>query len=217
MTFDTVKIDQGKKRPKGWIWMQQIQVRRGILTIVEPYISAVVPPGTSIKLCGLSSLSPFRWRRMHGRTRSVRQAATALLSVAWEDSDRVVGIVQSRKIVTNEGVVTRRGLHLRAYAYRSGVGATSPQESREIMEGRTGPLQRSLGFVPNGTPGVIWIDPQRRATHYETLTETGQSSVHIKSIRRPTRLMLRNGVHANGVDGKQDVAPAPITLRLLSL
>lgn len=215
--YETVHIAQGKKRPDGWLWRQRWQMRRGLCQIIEPHLSPNVPAGTSIKICGLASMHPFRWRRWAvQRPRSMRDALTVAFSVAWEDSDRIIGIVATHDVVTEDGAEKVRGLALRAYAYRCGVGATAPKDMRIEQTKSHGPLQVPLGFVPNQTPAVLWIDPHNWGTEYETLTALGQRSAHIPACRAPTRLMYRTGIHADGPDGVQDVAPVPISLRTIT-
>lgn len=144
--------------------------------------------------------------------RGVASRLTSALSLAWEDSDRVIGRVETREIVTDEGPERVRGLALRTYLYREGIGGTAPKGLREQMENEIGLLSSPLGFIPNETTGMIAIELDGKTVTFESLTTLQHMHITSRHTREPTPLLMRHGIHANGIDGKQDAAPVDVTM-----
>lgn len=200
-------IAKGKKRPglfrRRWPW----SVKPSDWLFVRPRLSDEVEAGTNLKLCGISSASLFRWKRWGVQRHRGPLPLQILFSTAWEDSDRIVGIVSRHDIIGPEGPAEQvLGLELRAYAYRAGIGATAPRYDRMQMEREIGPLSVAIGFVPNNTGAFLEIGSDGTHALYAATTVLGYHSAKIPYVRPPSILQVRHGFHADGY--RQRVAPA---------
>lgn len=183
-----------------------------------------VEVGTTVKLWGVGALSPLRWSRVARRSGPVSDRLTAAASPAWEDSDRFIGTVRE---VTRPGADGARGLSIRSYVYRLGVGpATADRATRDQIAAKLSAngsgyaaLSEHLGVIPEGETGTLalaYIRRRYRAGEYPaatyTVTTSGQTThcdvPHLRDLPRLTTVL---GPHADG-GPRQPAAPGRFTL-----
>ncbi|MBO6576250.1 MAG: hypothetical protein JJ896_08600 [Rhodothermales bacterium] len=164
---------------------------------------ADVPDGMSIKIIGLSDLTPRSNRvRLYGSEQT--------LSITHEDSDRFVGTVTTR-----DGV---RGLQISAYAYRDGYGGIS--SSREVsIPDSLGPLTVPLGFLPDSTWGTLTLRRGPRTAEYALQVDgwpgDSTATASIPLVHRPSRLQERwSGFAHAGAGSSQPRAPATLRFEI---
>jgi len=219
MQYPTLKhivIPEGRKRPRLWYLQDRFAIGREHIMFVRPSLSESVPDGTSMKLWGLSSLSLRRWKRMEVQDpQGLGERVTALLSTAWEDSDRFTAIVDTRDVITDAGPRRVKGLAVRSYTYRHGIGGTASGFERAQMQERLGVgLSEDLGFIPNGSMATLRLVVEEHECSYGMLSTVGRFAVQVPFLSSPTKIMVRHGVHLDG-GARQPNAPATITLHML--
>lgn len=142
-----------------------------------------VPEGTTIKLCGISTASPFRYERLQG-------GIGQLASFTHEDSDRIIATSKQNDQI-----------QLRAYAYRNGKGPATTGEgfSKPICE------------VPQRQSFEVQIDHSKNDTRYMVRRGNNTNSVFIDRDRPQGFLKHRTFAHAKGY--KQPHSPGNIEIQ----
>ena len=144
------------------------------------------PDGTTIKLCGASVASPFRFERVK------KDGLGQILSFTHEDSDRIIATKTSDEI------------SLQTYVYRNGSGPSTDgsNDSKRIVS------------VENREPFSVGMDLEDDKTRYSISKKSGTwSRVHERSVDLPF-LKHKTFAHAKGY--KQPSAPGLIKIEVLS-
>jgi hypothetical protein len=144
-------------------------------------------PGTTIKLCGISTASPFRWKRV--KRGGWEQAG----SLTHEDSERVIATKKSAGSIA-----------LKTYTYKNGYGPATEMSSRFSAS-------EHLGEVGEANRFTIFIDERPGEVKYTLKDATNERShVTVPRERGLGKLKHRTFAHAKGY--KQPNAPADILI-----
>lgn len=144
-----------------------------------------VPAGTTIKLCGVSTASPFRYERVK------KDGWGQLFSLTHEDSDRLIATSKPGGKIA-----------LKTYAYRNGEGPSTT--GRGISE--------KICEIGNGRPFRVHIDHLDEVTKYTVQDMITDVHTAEAERNRPQGLLKhRTFAHAKGY--KQPNSPGDIHIR----
>lgn len=159
------------------------------------------PDGTTIKLCGVSTASPFRFNRVK------LGGWEQLFSFTHEDSDRFLATKSGNQIV------------LKTYVYRQGYGPATTMEKAPVRR-----FSEKAATVENGARFTLRVEytegcadcgsnskPRGTDFHVEQPNLPVQTVFH-RRVRKPSFLKHKTFAHAKGY--KQPVAPGNINITL---
>ena len=144
-----------------------------------------VPAGTTIKLCGVATASPFRYERVK------KGGWGQLFSFSHEDSDRVIATSKP------DGRIA-----LKTYAYRDGEGPSTTGES----------FSSKICEVKDREPFQLRIDHLGGLTKYIVQDMVGDT--YINDMKRPgsSQSFLKHRTFAHAKGYKQESSPGRIEI-----
>lgn len=142
--------------------------------------------GTTIKLCGISTASPFRWQRLS------KGGWSKLFNFTHEDSDRVIATKKSDSKI-----------QLSTYVYRKGYGPST--EMPQNFE-----ASKKIGTVEENSCFELHVEEKDRTTLYELDNGLKLETVNMFRNRPMGWLKHRTFAHAKGYN--QPHSPANIQI-----
>lgn len=142
------------------------------------------PVGTTIKLCGISTASPFRWKRVS------KGGWSQTLNFTHEDSDRVIATKKSDSEI-----------ELSSYIYRKGCGPST--EMSQDFE-----ASKKLGTVEEKSYFELHVEERNRTTSYGL--DDGVKFETVNMLRNQPMGWFKHRTFAHAKGYKQPYSPADI-------
>jgi hypothetical protein len=145
------------------------------------------PIGTTIKLCGISTASPFRWQRVS------KGGWSEAFNFTHEDSDRVIATKKSDSKI-----------ELSSYIYRKGCGPST--EMPQNFE-----ASKKLGVVEENSEFWLMITEGSESTAYSLNSQNQKNFVNMPRNQPMGWRKHRTFAHAKGYN--QPNSPANIQIK----